>query len=421
MLISSVRKIIFNKGLIEQSLNSLLNFIIILVYGNLLNPSEFATFIVIFSGIGLVFLIVTGIWAAPVLVFLPTKFKDEKYLYIKSLLFINIISSSIFGVISLMSLHAFVKSLSFTEFVCGVLIIVTWSTYELLRKTFYAIDRLGYILIGSCIIVFVFLVGNFIVQKDLDINMSLFIIFISYFIAMVIVISLVIYAGKGIAQKHSSERVPAGILLTHWNYAKWTTIGNICYWLCTQGYFVLIVNFVSDAELGGLRTSMNLLGLITILLVLFENKITPKASRIYFNQGIFDLKKYVYSFYKARAIPFVFIIIIATLVAYFSYPFIFGNGYSEFAYLTVFFGVYQLLLGINRPAVIGLRALNITKPFFVGNLLCAFVTLGLGIVLTSYYGVVGAVSGIVIATLVLSGYFVYSFYKVINKKINVCG
>ena len=55
MLISSVRKIIFNKGLIEQSLNSLLNFIIILVYGNLLNPSEFATFIVIFSGIGLVF------------------------------------------------------------------------------------------------------------------------------------------------------------------------------------------------------------------------------------------------------------------------------------------------------------------------------------------------------------------------------
>ena len=53
---------------------------------------------------------------------------------------------------------------------------------------------------------------------------------------------------------------------------------------------MLIVNFVSDAELGGLRTSMNLLGLITILLVLFENKITPKASRIYFNQGIFDLK-----------------------------------------------------------------------------------------------------------------------------------
>ena len=31
--------------------------------------------------------------------------------------------------------------------------------------------------------------------------------------------------------------------------------------------------------------------------------------------------------------------------------------------------------------------------------------------LTSYYGVVGAVSGIVIATLVLSGYFVYSFIR----------
>ncbi|WP_212982035.1 hypothetical protein, partial [Bacillus paramobilis] len=97
MLMLKLKKILLNKGLIEQSLTSLLNFIIIIVYGNLLNPNEFAKFIIIFSGIGLVFLIVTGIWASPILVFLPTKFKSMKELYIKNLLLFNINSSCFFG------------------------------------------------------------------------------------------------------------------------------------------------------------------------------------------------------------------------------------------------------------------------------------------------------------------------------------
>ncbi|KAA0764909.1 lipopolysaccharide biosynthesis protein [Bacillus sp. SH5-2] len=416
MLMLKLKKIIFNKGLIEQSLTSLLNFIIIIVYGNLLNPNEFAKFIIIFSGIGLVFLIVTGIWSNPILVFLPTKFKDAKDLYIKNLLLFNIISSGLLGVLSLLVLHIFVKSMGIYEMIFGVLIIITWSVYELIRKVFYAIDKLMYILIGSITLVVTFLLGNIMMQINLNVSSSLFILFISYLTAILIVFIAVRREKVKNGGGGSVFKIQKRVLFIHWEYAKWTVIGSVCYWACTQGYFVLIANIISDVELGGLRTSMNLLGLVTILLVLFENKTTPKASKIVFNQGTVELKKYINSFYRNRMFPLLVVIIAATVIAYFIYPLLFGNSYVEFAYLTIFFGLYQFLLGANRPSVIGLRAMNITKPFFVGNLLCALITLGAGVYLTSLYGINGAIIGILIATLILTGYFIFSFYKVINAR-----
>ncbi|WP_242269627.1 lipopolysaccharide biosynthesis protein [Bacillus cereus group sp. BfR-BA-01408] len=416
MLMLKLKKILLNKGLIEQSLTSLLNFIIIIVYGNLLNPTEFAKFIIIFSGIGLVFLIVTGIWASPILVFLPTKFKSMKELYIKNLLIFNIISSCFLGVLSLLILHVFVKSMDIYEILFGILIIIVWSIYELIRKVFYAIDKLMYILIGSITLVLTFLLGNIIMQTKLNVSSSLFILFISYLAAILIVFILVRCEKEKNRGESSAFKPQKRVLFIHWEYAKWTVIGSVCYWACTQGYFVLIANIISDVELGGLRTSMNLLGLVTILLVLFENKATPKASKIVFNQGTLELKKYINNFYRNRMFPLFIVIVAATVIAYFIYPLLFGNSYGEFAYLTIFFGLYQLLLGANRPSVIGLRAMNTTKPFFVGNLLCALITLGAGVSLTSLYGINGAIIGILIATLILTGYFIVTFYKVVSAR-----
>ncbi|WP_416876482.1 hypothetical protein, partial [Kitasatospora sp. SC0581] len=101
----------------------------------------------------------------------------------------------------------------------------------------------------------------------------------------------------------------------------------------------------------------------------------------------------------------------------FGFSLLYGDKYSDYKYLTLILGIYELLLGINRPYIVGLRAINYTKPFFIGNLFTALVTSGLGMILSSYLSVFGSALSMIITTLFLSLYYILQHNKEVNLRI----
>ncbi|ALC82640.1 lipopolysaccharide biosynthesis protein [Bacillus gobiensis] len=407
-------KIVFLRyGLFEQSLISLLNFLIIIFYSRFMTIGDFKDFVLIYSAVSLVFIVCSSFFSAPILVFLPTQYKNKSSVYIKYLTKYNVILTFFFSSGVLVFMNLFVLKISLIEGFYSIIFSISWGQYELLRKLNYGRGTVKNLFIGSIVLVLCFSVLNFILKLSIDTQKSFIILSSSYLLAIFVVWLLqLVNSGKDIDSYSLNKKK---VRKNHWEFAKWTVIGSILYWACTQGFFILISYFISDGELGGLRTAMNLLGLITIILVLFENTFTPKISTLYKEQGINAVKEYVNNLHSKVTPFFLLTIVVVTMASYYFFEIIFGENFKNYKYLTIIFGIYQFALGLNRPSVVALRALNKTKYFFTGNFIGTVITLLLGLILTINYQEFGSALAIAISGIFVTIYFRNSFSKEVNK------
>ncbi len=401
-------------GVLEQGMVSLLNFLIIVLYSRQMNSSDFALFVIILSTVTLAFLIATNFCAMPIQIYLENKYKKQarKYiqLLIKNYLMIAFITNSVF----LLLFDLLVRNINWETYFFSMLFSTVWGLYEIIRKICYTQQKTKNIFIGSIILVIGFCFNSYFLFNKVSLINSFIILCICYSLAC---ISSILLNGKKKNKNNKSQDILSrqsfqrNVLSTHWKISKWPIIGTVFYWISTQGYMIFLSYFISDLQLGAFRTAMNLLGLITILLVFFENMYTPIASKEYFNKGVKGIDSLVKSIYIKASLPLIGITFIATITSYFLYGIIFGEKYASFSYLTIFFGFYQLLQGINKPALVGLVAMENTKPVFIGNLVNAAITVCFGLLMSKYFHVIGSVMGVVLATFILSIYLISCYWR----------
>ncbi|MFZ7826288.1 lipopolysaccharide biosynthesis protein [Priestia sp. 40] len=403
----------FRYGLIEQSIMSLLNFLIIIFYSRFMAVESFADFVLIYSAISLVFLVCSSLFSAPILVFLPVEFKIYELAYIRYITRYNIGFTFFLTLIVLWLMNLYILNLTLIEGMYSIIFSIAWTQYELLRKLNYGRSTVKGIFVGSIALVGCFSTLNLIWKDSMSVQTSFLVLSSSYLLG--IFATVLFDFIKHSKKEEHSYLDKKKVINKHWKFAKWTVVGNLLYWACTQGFFILIANYISDKELGGLRTAMNLLGLITILLVLFENTFTPKISKLYKDEGVDSVNRYIHSLHSKITPIYLIIIIVVTTISYFSFDIVFGKNFEQYKYLTMIFGVYQLALGLNRPSVVGLRALNKTKHFFTGNFIGTVVTIFIGLFLTIKFHELGSAVAIAFSGICITVYFRRSFNKEISK------
>lgn len=408
------KKLLLKPGLFEQAMIALLNFLIILIFSKTLVPSQFAQFIIIHSSISLIFLISSSMWGNPILVFLPTRFNESTSSYVKFLTYNNILFSILFSILCLFLVDSYIRHLTLTEIILSSLIVTVWCQYELLRKVHYSLNLVRDVLLSTLFLVIFFTICCIAFYQKMNVNISLLILLFSYLFSILKLViktkgkkPLDLYINKTKINKIKVFKI-------HWEYAKWTILGGLLFWLGTQGYILYLTKFISDTQLGGLRVAINLLGVLSILLVYFENTHTPITSQIYFKKGVNELSLYLKKVAKKSSGPFIVVIIFASLFAYFSFTIVFGDTYSHYRNLTLIFGINQLIQGLNRPAIVGLRALNRTRHFFYGNLILVLSTFSIGTILAKEYLNFGAALSMMISSLFVTIYFIFAFKKEIN-------
>jgi O-antigen/teichoic acid export membrane protein len=202
-----------------------------------------------------------------------------------------------------------------------------------------------------------------------------------------------------------------GIFVDHWSFSRSLLSGLLLYWAASQGYFMIAARLLPDADLGGARTAQNLAGMITTVLLMFENQATPAAAALAHYGNVGDVRLWVHSLFKKWTLPFIGFVALAAIGAFAVHHILYRNRYADFSYLTFVFALHQLLLGLNRPYAVGLKAIERTTPIFWGHCAGAIVMVVASWTLISSLGALGVAIGFVLSALALLLILHLSFWR----------
>jgi len=184
----------------------------------------------------------------------------------------------------------------------------------------------------------------------------------------------------------------------HWVLSKWLIATAVLQWTSAH-YFILVAgSLLGPVAVGALKAAQNIVGISNILYQGFENIVPASASRHFKNVGAKGLTQYLV---KVAIFGGVANLIIAVSVSIFPEAllmFIFGEQYQGYGYILQLYALYYVVSFFSLPLRSGLRVIEMTKPIFLSYLLMSIFSLSFANIFVAYWGLEGAMIGMLVAT-----------------------
>ncbi len=359
----------YGAGTVEQVIIALLNFGIVSASGKVLPPAAFAVFVVIMASLTLAFSLSGAFISTPVLVLYRKRYHTGSRDYQRKLEWMNLAVSLPVCLASIGVARIFERKITWLDVICGMVALQAWSSYELRRKTAFALSATKRLLPCSILVLVANIVGvlTLLTLRQTHESAMLLVIAASY--------------GAGIAMFSFTCRPAEGevrfswrkLASDHWAFGGSLVASVLFYWASTQGYFMIAARYVSPEAMGGARTAQNLAGLIAMCVLMFENHSTPEAASIEHREGSQAVHRYIHAVYRKLSGPFLIIVIVAAAVGYGAHRFLYSEHYAAYSSLIFLFALHQFLAGASRPYAVGLKAIENTRPIFWGYFFPAVV------------------------------------------------
>lgn len=385
----------YGAGLVEQMLMAILSFGVVMVCGRVMDPSSFATFVLIMVPLTLAFNLASSLISLPVMVLLPKRYLPTASQYLRHLEIGNTLVCILVGLPSMAILELIDHRITWLHSLCGVLYLIGWSSYDLRRKAAYACRKPNRLLISTGIVVALCGIG-LALGHWYPLNAW------NVFLLLTVVNGIGCLSYELLA---AGERTASGgltfptVMRDHWSFGRSLFSGVLLYWMAFQGYFAVGAHVLSDVELGGARTAQNLTGLLTLCLLIFENYATPVYAAVAAERGAKRLHEYVSGQVKTFGPLFTAAVVVAAVISYPAHHFIYRHQYSAYSYLTIGFCLHQFLLGWNRPYSLGLRAVEANGYIFWANMAGALLMVVFAFPLVHFCGPLGVAVGFCLSTL----------------------
>jgi Na+-driven multidrug efflux pump len=176
-------------------------------------------------------------------------------------------------------------------------------------------------------------------------------------------------------QKNKKNITFSNLIKKHNSYAMWLVFGIILFWVYTQGVYFLAEKHIAIDDFNAVRIAQNLVGVLSIIFVTFENIMLTKTVAIFNGKDFKKLDSFVKTVLKKNLVAFIFIVLIIALVTSFIYKIYYQNDafYSGKIIYLLYFFIYQFIFGLSRIFVVALKAMNQTKYVFYNHLLTALI------------------------------------------------
>lgn len=405
-------------ALLDQAFISALNFLVIYLLSKWTVQEVFFVF-VIFQSAGLLLVTLSQSFAAQPLLTLRQRYRDKGAgsLYDCSVLVFNgalILTAALLAgvLLSLAYSTSFVAMGSLMFYALG------WTTYEIVRRIQYAEERPRTSAVASLVLLCSAIVLLYLLHSSLAaILLSLGGAYL--LIALVEVgawrIGVLLRSGLVKSLAFATGANGKSIVAQHWHYGKWVAPGSASFWVTSQAYLFLASGYLAASDVSGLRTSQNIAGVLTILLVAAENHLTPRYANIVNTEGVFCLQSWVKRHQHHMVLASLAMIIAGAPVIFFASQVLYPELGTTAHVLAVLFFVGFALQFANRGYVCGLRAMGITKPFAIAQILAAVTTLALAFLALPFFGVLGGPVVFMIATLVFFAVIRHYYLKSIRS------
>lgn len=205
-----------------------------------------------------------------------------------------------------------------------------------------------------------------------------------------------------------------GHWVRHYNFSKWMIGGAVVTWFSGNIFLVATGAILGASAAGAYRAAQQITGPLQVLMQGLDNLIPVRlAEALNTHRG--ELRKQANRLVILTAAACAPIIGLLVMVPEPLMRLFFGDSFAPYAYLVPWFTLATAMITIGTAWRGGLRALEITRPFFtifaVGAVFCVLTAE----FLVREYGLQGAVLGVVAVTVLNQSYLAFLFYKHASK------
>jgi O-antigen/teichoic acid export membrane protein len=196
----------------------------------------------------------------------------------------------------------------------------------------------------------------------------------------------------------------------NWTFGRWLLASFLANWAVVEFYPILTAGLISFAAAGAYRALQNLVAPIHLLLRAIDTFLTPRAARLYENNGLRALTSTLRSIYLAISLPVLLVLVLALLFPEQLLGLIYGDTYLEYSNGVILMALFYALMFAYWPLQSIFKAAQLSRPIFVANFLAivSMFTIGIWAILKwEVYGtIIGQGVNALVLTLVLWGYWI---------------
>lgn len=188
----------------------------------------------------------------------------------------------------------------------------------------------------------------------------------------------------------------------NWSFGRWMLGGSLANWLAVEFYPVLTAGMISFAAAGAYRALQNLVAPIHLLLRATDTFLTPRAAKLFEQNGKKALGRTLRLIYILAGIPILGILLGAVLFPEPVLKLLYGETYLEYSSGIYLMAIFYALLYASWPLQSAFKAARLSRPIFIGNLAATGAMLTLGIWAILQWGVYGTIAGQALNALILN-------------------
>jgi O-antigen/teichoic acid export membrane protein len=197
----------------------------------------------------------------------------------------------------------------------------------------------------------------------------------------------------------------------NWNFGRWLLGSYLANWAAVEFYPILTAGLISFAAAGAYRALQNLVAPIHLLLRAIDTFLTPRAAKLYEQNGPRALTHTLRSIYLAIGLPVLGILIIALVFPEQLLSLIYGDTYLAYSNGVILMALFYALMFAYWPLQSIFKAAQLSSPIFIANILAIVSMFTVGIWAILNWGVYGTIIGQVVNALVINlvlwGYWIY--------------
>lgn len=198
----------------------------------------------------------------------------------------------------------------------------------------------------------------------------------------------------------------------NWSMGKWLVPSIALQWPASNLYMIAATYFHGAASAGLMRMVQSIVGVLHILYTSLENSLPVKAAQIINESGFSDAIKYVYKICIRAGC-----IIVAPMVVAIFWPnevlkIIYNQGIENAESIVRLYCVLYVFVYIGIPFRSIIRAAEKAELIFKAYLVAFLVSLAIFMPLGYYFGVKGAVFGLIVNQMCVIGVYLFAVKKI---------
>jgi len=188
----------------------------------------------------------------------------------------------------------------------------------------------------------------------------------------------------------------------NWAFGRWVLGSTMANWVAVEVYPILTAGLVSFAATGAYRALQNVVAPIHSLLRAMDTYFTPRLADRRRIAGAAGVVHMVRRMFLVTGPPVAVVLVLAVVFAEPILRLLYGDTYLAYASGMRLMAIFYALWYSFWPIQSALKALEKTRPIFVGSVaaMIAMATVGVWAILT--YGVYGTIAGQALSALILS-------------------